>query len=76
MEDFESRIPFDPDAALFGFALMFGFVAVTIWLRVLVEDDKLRLGDQFMVGIAEYAALLSGAVFLTTLFFYWLAFGM
>lgn len=76
MEDFESRNPFDPDAALFGFALMIGFVAVAIWLKVLAGDDKLRLGDQFMVGIAEYIALLSGAVFLTTSLFYWLAFGM
>lgn len=76
MEVFESRIPFDPDEALFGFALVIDFVAVAIWLRVLAEDDKLRLGDQFTVGIAEYAALLSGAVFLTALLFYWLAFGM
>lgn len=76
MEDFESRNPFDPDAALFGFALMIGFVAVAIWLRVLAEDHKLRHGDQFMAGIAEYIALLSGAAFLTTLLLYRLAFGM
>lgn len=76
MEVFESRIPFDPDAALFGFALMIGFVAVAIWLKVLAGDDKPRHGDQFMAGIAEYIALLSGAVFLTTSLFYWLAFGM